>query len=91
MNVYLLKRGNLNFKTNKFDFYDNEVYSSMEKVVKNVENMIDCNNGYDVTKQYVDFGGKPYNEITYNCMSAPMDGECKPMRIRYCIYKMEVM
>ena len=90
MNVYLLKRGNLNFKTNKFEFYDDEIYSSMAKVVKNVEDMIDCNNGYDVTKEYVDFGSKAYNEITYNCMSAPDNGVCKPMRIRYCIYKMEV-
>jgi hypothetical protein len=91
MNVYLLKRGNLNFKTNKFEFYDDEIYSSKAKVLKNVENMIDVNNGYNVSREDVDFGSKPYLEVTYNCMSAPCVGEeAKPMRIRYCIYKMEV-
>jgi len=91
MFVYHLKRGNLNFKTNKFEFYDDEIYSSMKKVLKNVENMIDVNNGYNVTREDVDFGSNPYLEVTYNCMSAPMeDGERRPMRIRYCIYKREV-
>ena len=91
MNVYLLKRGNLNFKTNKFEFYDNEIYSSKSKVLKNVEDMIDCNNGYAVSRETVDFGSKPYLEVTYNCMSAPMEvGGGRQMRIRYCIYKMEV-
>ncbi len=78
-------------KTNKFEFYDDEIYSSKKKVLANVDNMIDVNNGYNVTKESVDFGSNPYLEVTYNCMSAPCVGEeAKPMRIRYCIYKMEV-
>ena len=92
MNVYHLKRGNLNYKTNMFEFYEDEIYSSMKKVLKNVDNMIDVNNGYNVIKEEVNFGGTPYLEVTYNCMSAPCVGEqARPMRIRYCIYKKKVM
>jgi hypothetical protein len=92
MFVYLLKVGQLNFNENKFFFYDDEVFSSNKKALRGIDNRIDVNNGYGVTKDMVNIGSKcsEYLEVTYNCMSAPCDGVTKPMRIRYCLYKMEV-
>jgi len=93
MFVYLLKVGQLDNKEKKFFFYDNEVFSSEKKALRSIDNRIDVNNGYCVSKETINIGSKrrEYLEVTYNCMSAPCRGEeAKAMRIRYCLYKMEV-
>ena len=55
--------------------------------------MIKTNNGYNVSEEVIDFGSQAYTEITYSCMSAPLSYgvEPKEMRIRYCLYKKEVI
>jgi len=90
--VYLLKSGQLNNIENRFEFYDRDVFSSEKKALRSIDNRIDVNNGYNVTKEKVNFGRRnEYLEVTYSCMSAPCIGEeAKPMRIRYCLYKMDV-
>ena len=92
MYVYLLKIGQVDNTNNRFGFYDDEVYSSEKKALRSIDNRIEVNNGYNVTKENVNFGRRnEYLEVTYSCMSAPCSGEeSKPMRIRYCLYKMEV-
>jgi hypothetical protein len=92
MYVYLLTCGQLNNIENRFEFYDRDVFSSEKKALINIDNRIDVNNGYNVTKEKVNLGIRnEYLEVTYSCMSAPCSGEeAKPMRIRYCLYKMEI-
>ena len=90
--VYLLMSGQLNNRENKFEFYDREVFSSEKKALRSIDNRIDVNNGYNVSKEEVNFGRRnEYLEVTYSCMSAPCSvEEAKAMRVRYCLYKMEV-
>ena len=89
--VYLLKRGQLDFKKEEFFFYDEEVYSSFDKVSNAVHNGIECNSGTDVEFEDSLTGSNKDFLVTYNCMSAPCDdGERKPMRIRYHVKKIEV-
>jgi hypothetical protein len=91
--VYLLKSGQLNNRENRFEFYEFETFSSEKKALRSIENRIDVNNGYAVTKEEVNSHSRrnSYLEVTYNCMSAPCVGEeAKPMRIRYCLYKKEL-
>lgn len=92
MNVYLFKRGNLNNTTNKFEFYEDEIFSSCKKATDHINKMVEVNNGYNRTDSTEYIGGKAYIEVTYNCMSAPLSYgvEAKEMRIRYCLYKKEV-
>ena len=50
-NVYLLKVASLNNTTQRFEFYRDEVFSSKAKLERAVENMIDCNNGYNISRE----------------------------------------
>lgn len=90
--VYLLISGDLNNRENRFEFYDREVFSSEKKALRSIDNRIDVNNGYNVTKEEENLGRRnEYLQVTYSCMSAPCSGEeARPMRVRYCLYKMEV-
>lgn len=88
-NIYLLRVGSFNNTTQRFEFYRNEVFSSKKNINRAIENMIDCNNGYNVTTEDMDFGKKE-THITYSCMSAPVDGEPRPMRVRYVVEKLKL-
>jgi hypothetical protein len=99
--VYILEIGQLSEATNKFEFYDMEVFPSQKAVDHVVKNMIEVNNGYCLelnksTKGENNTTGFRRGEvettfITYNCMSAPdFDKEPKSMRVRYVVRKMLV-
>lgn len=91
MNVYLLRVGTLNESKNVFEFYRDEVYSSKAKLERAVENMINCNNGYNISREDDKYGITKETLVTYSCMSAPdSDGTSVPMRVRYVLKKMKV-
>jgi len=84
--VYLLKIASFNNTTDRFEFYRDEAFTSKVRINKAIENMIDCNNGYNINTEEMNFSGSRETHITYSCMSAPeVDGERKSMRIRYVV------
>ena len=85
-NVYLLKVASLNNTTQRFEFYRDEVFSSKAKLERAVENMIDCNNGYNISREEMDFSSYKEKHITYSCVST--DG--RGMRVRYVLRKMKL-
>lgn len=88
--IHLLRIASFNDSTQRFEFYRNEAFTSKQRVNKAVENMIECNNGYNITIEEIKYSGKPKEtHITYSCMSAPNeDGSQRPMRIRYVVEKL---
>ena len=86
MNVYLLKVATFNKTTDRFEFYRDEVFSSRVKLENAVKNMIDCNKGYNVIREEMDFSNEKEIHITYGCLST--DG--REMRVRYVFRKIKV-
>lgn len=46
--VYLVKRGDFYAPNNRFDFWNNTIFSSKDKAFSSVQNSIEVNKGYDV-------------------------------------------
>ena len=99
--VYVVEIMQLSNLKNEFFVYDMEVIAPDKikagdsGVKAYINNMIECNKGTDVVwdEKSVTFrrGEKATSEVTYNCFSAPIDGEePKKMRVRYVIRKMEI-
>ncbi len=86
MNVYLLKVASFNDTTNRFEFYRDEAFSSRAKLERAIENMIDCNNGYNISREEFDFSSYREKHITYSCVST----DNRPMRVRYVCRKLKV-
>lgn len=92
MFVYLLRSGQLHKDGKNFFFYEDDIFSSEKKALKNIKSRIDVNNGYCVTNEKVNIGFRgEYLMVTYNCMSSASVGEeAQSMTIRYCLHKIEV-
>ena len=104
--VYVVEIMQLSNIDNKFHAYDMEVIApdkikAGDKGVKAyIQNMIECNKGYDIVwdEKHITFrrGEKATSEVTYNCMSAPVEEgqrlriQPQKMRMRYVIRKMEI-
>ncbi len=86
MNVYLIKVATFNKSTDRFEFYRDEVFSSRAKLERAVKNMIDCNNGYNISEDEMDFSSYKEKHITYSCTST----DNRPMRVRYVLRKIKV-
>lgn len=83
--AYILQSGSYNNTTNRFEFHDIEVFSSLEKMVRSVENrMIEVNKGYDIIRNGVPSTNPDdsYSMITYKCLST--DG--REMKVRYLLH-----
>lgn len=83
-NIYLLEVGQLDERTNTFNFYDKVAFSSMKKVNSYIDNVIDVNNGYNKTfpSSVLDY----VSHVDYSCLST-----CgKALRKRFAISKIEV-
>ena len=92
--VYVILRGDLDHRTNRFHFYDTQVFTSKAKAIASAENSIECNDGRDVEEEddYVSYiKGKWGKVITYNCLSHADDvDDRQPMRIRLILSKVEI-
>ena len=91
--VYVILKGDLNYRTNRFDFYNTQVFTSKAKASASADNSILCNGGYDIEDEE-DFAydkrkwGKTY---TYNCLSyAEKEDDKQHMRIRLVLSKVEI-
>jgi hypothetical protein len=97
MYVYIIEIGQLSKAKNEFFFYDMEAFPSKKAAEHVINNMIDVNNGYNLSiDKSRDHDPKRRGEVeytmyTYNCMSAPGTNEPSvPMRVRYVLRKMKV-
>jgi len=95
--VYIIEIGQLDKKKDEFFFYDMEVFPSKKAAEYVINNMIDVNNGYNISiHNSKDYDPKRRGEVentmyTYNCMSAPgTEEESVDMRVRYVLRKMKV-
>jgi hypothetical protein len=82
--VYILQTGSYNKTTDRFEFYDVEVFSSKKKLEASVENrMVDCNKGYDILRENHDYGTSDlvYTMIDYKTLST----EGTEMKVRYLL------
>lgn len=81
-NVYLLQTGTFNKSKNEFQFHDIDVFSSKKKMEASLHNrMIECNKGYNIEREDVDFGSTKYQMVTYTCLST----ENTEMRVRHLL------
>ena len=44
--VYVVRHGQLNLRTNRYEFYRNEIFTSHNRAKAYVDNVIECNRGY---------------------------------------------
>ena len=64
--VYLVRKGQFNIATQKYEFYDIEVFSSLKKVEKHIDWVIEVNRGYMRDKPYHYSAGIPDEYKTRN-------------------------
>jgi hypothetical protein len=81
--VHILRRGQLNTTTNRYEFHDIEPFSSFAKAMKEVNKAYEINKGTDFEQELLHNGEWIF---TYNCLST--DG--KPIRVRDLIVTKEV-
>jgi hypothetical protein len=87
MNVYLLKTGQLNTISNQFEFYDEEFFSSEKKVLKEINNRIEINKGYDIINDKIGYD----KVVNYSCKSVSIDdNETTEIKIRYVVVNKKV-
>ena len=80
--VYLLESATFNNSKNEFKFHDTDIFSSKKKMEASLHNrMVECNKGYNIEREDVDFGSNSYQMVTYTCLST----ENTEMRIRHLL------
>lgn len=96
--VYIIEIGQLMTVNHmsEFKFYDMEVFPSKKAAEHVINNMIQVNNGYNLSVEKSKHSPMRRGEVehtmyTYSCMSAPDTGKkAVPMRVRYVLRKMKV-
>lgn len=89
--IYLLKRGQLDQAKCEYFFYDDEPYTSLKKVNDYIDRMIECNKGYNISREAPLTGNEKDFMVTYNCLTSPDGGaDSKVMRVRYHVKKLEL-
>lgn len=81
--VHILRRGQLNKTTNRFEFHDIEPFSSFAKALKEVNKAYEINKGTGFEQELLHNGEWIF---TYDCLST--DG--KEIRVRDLIITKEV-
>ena len=86
--VYIIERGQLNKRENKFELYISEVFSSRKKAIAEIESSFVINKGYN----RVDSNG--WNSIddmiTYDTVCTNWEGIETIATVRYTIKEMEL-
>jgi hypothetical protein len=91
--VYVILKGDLNQRTNRFDFYNTQVFTSKAKAIASADNSILCNGGYNIEEEEdLYYDKRKWNKTyTYSCLSyAEKDEDKQDMRIRLVLSKVEI-
>jgi len=83
--VHIVETGTLNEKTNTFQFYRTEPFSSRKKAEDDVNNIIEEVGGTGVERE-AGLANESDELITYNCLST----DNNPMKVRKVIKTLEV-
>lgn len=84
--VYILEKRQQN-NNGEFIVYNHEAFSSMKKAEAAIENIVDCNNGYNRSEG---FNYKEIGLVRSLDYSSNANSEGVHMRLRLCILKLEV-
>ena len=85
--VYLVEYRQLNKRTNMFELYRTEVYSSKAKANRNVDQSMEINKAYDIDEDKTSYLGENIRRVDYSTIANSDNVE---MRLRMVINKVEV-
>lgn len=82
--VYFLQKSQLNKRTDRFEYFTFEIFSSKKAMLHYVQNSIDVNKGFDIVKEVNEYLSSDVLEssiVEYKCLST--DGI--QMKLRYIL------
>ena len=85
--VYLVEYRQLNKRTNMFELYRTEVYSSKAKANRNVDQSMEINKAYSIDEDKTSYLGENIRRVDYSTIANSDNVE---MRLRMVINKVEV-
>ena len=85
--VYLVEYRQLNKRTNMFELYRTEIYSSKAKANRNVDQSMEINKAYDIDEDKTSYLGENIRRVDYSTIANSDNVE---MRLRMVINKVEV-
>ena len=86
--VYLVEYRQLDRKTNRFELYRTEAYSSAQKAINNVHQSMDINGAYNIEDNPTYYLNE--NELMHVDYSTIANTEKVHMRLRMIVTKVEV-